>query len=241
MEMRVMTDREWYRRNELGKGDNQQLHWKGVSSWVDEADPFETPEKKPAAHQFHMGGTSAIRMGHHPNNRKYPNIGFVPVIEGVPEQIRDSVSPYGGITVIGTLYMGDKPVRVPQNPTKDGDIENYVPNTKLEMREAMDDPAYMVMGIRDGNRFYADRPLLKNVSYLDLVIALSLDTYFGRPVITISSLIKTLTAYKKKYGELPVTFFSNEWTADLEEMEYQERTYSGIRKRGNALRIMLDH
>lgn len=48
------------------------------------------------------------------------------------------------------------------------DILNYIPGTNLEMREALNDPAYQVVGIRVGNALIADRCLLKMISCDDI-------------------------------------------------------------------------
>lgn len=60
---------------------------------------------------------------------------------------------------------------------------------------------------------------------------------------TLSSLIEVLSEYEKKYGDMPVNFFSYEWTEDLEEMKYQKRYLykGGIRKTNTGLRIAVDH
>lgn len=60
---------------------------------------------------------------------------------------------------------------------------------------------------------------------------------------TLSSLIEVLSQYQKKYGDMPVNFFSYEWTEDLEDMKYQKRSLyrGGIRKTSAGLRISVDH
>lgn len=64
--------------------------------------------------------------------------------------------------------MDGQPVRIPQNPTWDGDIADYAPGAKLEFRPALDDPAYQIQTIRVGSVLIADRVLLKNISWWDL-------------------------------------------------------------------------
>jgi len=100
-------------------------------------------------------------------------VGFRPAFEvlsndALPVDITD-----GDVVVIGTLYMDGKPVRVPEYPIWDGDIEEYIPDAKLELRAALDDPAYQVKGIKAGDVFICDCCLLENISYDDIEFALS--------------------------------------------------------------------
>ena len=53
--------------------------------------------------------------------------------------------------------MGDKPVKVPQNPVYNGDIADYIPGAKLELRETLGDSAYQVTAIKVGKVLIADR------------------------------------------------------------------------------------
>ncbi len=85
--------------------------------------------------------------------------------------------------------MDSKPVKVPQSPTRNGDIPDYIPGAKLEMREALDDPSYQVQAIKAGDVLIADRVLLKNISWDD--IAETIET--AEPITTrVSSVLEQL-------------------------------------------------
>ena len=64
--------------------------------------------------------------------------------------------------------MDGKPVKVPQNPTRNGDVLDYIPGAKLEFRKAMNDAAYQVRAIKVGDVLIADRVLLRSISWVDL-------------------------------------------------------------------------
>ena len=60
------------------------------------------------------------------------------------------------------------------------------------------------------------------------------------PNLTISSLISLLQNCQKQHGDLKVTFYSDEWTDDLEECKDQKRWFRTIQKQGAELQILLD-
>lgn len=93
------------------------------------------------------------------------HVGFRPVFDvtGI-----DTLIPNGALVAAATLYMNGVPVKVPQNPTEDGDVQDYIPGARLEFRPALKDPAYMVQTIKVGDILIADRALLKNISWDDL-------------------------------------------------------------------------
>lgn len=165
MKMRIILDSEWDRLVELTGGDNAKIHWRDMASWVN--DP-ENERKCPTTHRAHRGNHSACHWSDYYAIGRNPNVGFRPAADGLILDALLSEIKEGEISVIGTLYMNGKPVKVPQNPTWDGDVTDYIPGTSLEMQEAVDDPAYQVTGIRVGEVFVADRCLLKNISYEDI-------------------------------------------------------------------------
>ena len=57
--------------------------------------------------------------------------------------------------------------------------------------------------------------------------------------IKASELIKILQD-KCKDGDLPVEFYSYEWTDDLEELEYQYRDLTEVKKHNDVIKIYLD-
>lgn len=60
-----------------------------------------------------------------------------------------------------------------------------------------------------------------------------------RDVIPASELIKMLQD-RCKDGDLPVKFYSYEWTDDLEEEEYQHRYFAKARKDEGVIKIYLE-
>ena len=98
------------------------------------------------------------------------HVGFRPAFEVLHP---DPLTPDGTIITVGPLYMDGKPVKVPQNPTQNGDVSDYIPGAKLEMREALDDPSYQVKAIKVGDVLVADRVLLKNLSWDDLMSSIA--------------------------------------------------------------------
>ena len=156
--MRLPTNAEWNRLVDVvGEGDNV-LHWSNMYSWCQDTDPFY-PLKRMV-----RGRLLARYWGGRSISRRHANVGFRPAFEfSGNRSLAD-----GTVTTADTLYMDGSPVKVPVNPTKDGDIPDYIPGAKLEFREAIDDAAYQVKAIKVGNALIADRVLLKNISWGDL-------------------------------------------------------------------------
>ena len=136
---------------------NDIMHWESMYSWCQDADPDWAPNRAARGdHSVRYWLSSRAEY-------RYVRVGFRPAVEILDPDI---LGPDGTIVMVGTLYMDGKPVKVPQNPTKDGDIPDYIPGTKLEMREALDDPSYQVKAIKAGGILIADRVLLKNISWM---------------------------------------------------------------------------
>ncbi len=101
---------------------------------------------------------------------RYDNIGFRPVFEVKTDH------PDGAIVTVGTLYLDEKPVKVPTNPVWNGDIPSYhVQHSSnphqpapMELQEALNNPAYQVQTIKIGNFLIADRVLIRGISFDDL-------------------------------------------------------------------------
>lgn len=170
MKIRMMLDHEWDKLVDLTGGDDTKIHWKQMSFWVN------NPEHKHylPGHQEYRGYESALDFGDTSADSRCVGIGFRPACPQTSEALRSVVMPKEGeCAVIGTLYMNGEPVKVPQDPTYNGDIEDYIPGATLELREPLEDPAYQVTGIRAGDVFIADRNLLKCISYEDIEKATS--------------------------------------------------------------------
>lgn len=164
--MRIPTDQEYDRLIEATGGNNSLMHGDWMYSWVnDKNDKYKLLASARAAR-----GYGVVHRWAHYYTAAYRSVsvGFRPAfdltVDALPYDIQD-----GDKLIIGTLYMNGKPVHVPQELTEDGDIVDYVPGEKLEMRPALEDPAYQVTGIFVGSGvLVADRILLKNISYLDI-------------------------------------------------------------------------
>lgn len=229
MDMRIMLDREWDWLIDLTNGDDAKIHWAEMFSWVN--DP-ENKRRLPMECRSYRGYNSARCWIYNSASTRSVNLGFRPVCIPASDTLI-SETKEGESIVIGTLYMGGKPVKVPQVPTRDGDITNYTPGFSLEMREPLEDPAYQVTGIRVGDVFVADRNLLKCISYEDIESAI-----FTTNTLTASAIIKRLQSMMERAGGDPkVVFESDEWTDDLEETKFQERFLNGITLEGGTVYI----
>ena len=156
---RLPTCAEWDALVQATGGNNTIIHWDRMYSWCRDADPdWASPRAV-------RGYYSARSWLNNSATYRYVHVGFRPTFEVLHP---DPLTPDGTIITVGTLYMDGKPVRVPKNPTWDGDIPDYAPGTKLELRETLDDHAYQVQAIRVGDVLIADRILLKNISWEDL-------------------------------------------------------------------------
>lgn len=67
---------------------------------------------------------------------------------------------------VGTLYMGDEPVRIQDSKGKPANYHRSVGS--LRIGPVLEDPAYRVVGIRTGDILIADRGLLRKISYRDI-------------------------------------------------------------------------
>lgn len=167
MHFRIPTTKEWDHLMDITHENNNIVHWKNILSWVHDQDL----EREIPSHHMHRGYYSAYYWHHNSASYRGALIGFRPAFDGLTP---DALAPNkNGVTVIGTLYMGGKPVKVPQDPTCSGDIQDYIPGTMLDFGPALEDPAYQVTAIKVGNVFISDRALLKNISYEDIDNALA--------------------------------------------------------------------
>lgn len=78
-------------------------------------------------------------------------------------QLRD-----GSRLQLGTLYMNDKAIQNPQNPVLNGDIPEYQPEAKLQIKDSMKDKRFQINWIKIGNALLCDRNLIRNISWNDL-------------------------------------------------------------------------
>jgi len=166
MTLRLMTNKEWDRLVKLTDGDDDLMHWHEIAALVAE-------DLAITSHAIARGWLGPSNLDTCGKDQRLNYLGFRPVLDDVctdlvPRSIQD-----GQVVAVGTLFMGGEPVPVPQNPVHtSGDIMKYVPGTALELRAPMDDPLYIVTGIKDKRKVYIDRCLLTNISYDDIIAAL---------------------------------------------------------------------
>ena len=171
--MRIPTDQEWDLLMDVTHEDDSLSHWNKMFSWVNDK---ENKYDLPASCRAVRGYSSARLWYNYFASNLYVGVGFRPAVDLEPGALSSDIRD-GESVVIGTLYMDGKPVRVPQRPIWDGDITDYIPGAKLEMRPALDDPAYQVTAIMvDVGVAVADRNLLKCISYVDIEKALVLNS-----------------------------------------------------------------
>lgn len=176
MKMRIMTNKEWDHMVAFTDGDNAQMHWEDMFSWVNDTE-----------NEFGLKASNRAVRGYHSAHRwissaatyRSISVGFRPAVDILPTDTMFSEVKEGQSVIMGTLYMDGKPVLVPEKPTYDGDIADYVPGATLEMGAPIPDSAYQVVGIRVGDALIADRNMLKIISYEDIedVIPVDISTY----------------------------------------------------------------
>lgn len=151
--MRVPTCEEWDRLVKITNGENAKMHWGGMFSWCQDSD---------------FKGTRMVRGCHSERylyrakeTERCPSVGFRPVFD-LP---LGTTASEGSLIMAGTLYMNNKPVKVPKYPEEYGSIQDYIAGTTLELGAPMVDPDYQVNAFRVGDILIADRVLLKNISW----------------------------------------------------------------------------
>lgn len=165
MKIRIPTNKEYSKLVSLTGGDNEKMHWKNIYSWVDDTEnDYNLDPSLRAVRGYHSARSWFCDYA----TSRYATVGFRPAceldIDTLPSDIKE-----GDTVIIGTIYMDGQPAKVPQKPTRGGDIANYTPGANLEIRPALNDVAYQVIGIYIGNGVaVADRVLLKNISYEDI-------------------------------------------------------------------------
>lgn len=170
IQFRIPTTEEWDHLMDITHENNNIAHWKDMSSWVhDEAYEQQHPSCRASRGYF----SARYWLSPTASNRRV-YLGFRPAFEGLNTDSLTTAE--NGTVVIGTLYMDGTPVRVPKNPVRRGDIEDYIPGATLTFGPALKDPAYQVTAIKVGSTYIADRVLLKNISYEDVEKAIPNNT-----------------------------------------------------------------
>jgi len=169
IKMRIPTTEEWDLLMDATNDDNIITHWERMFSWVYN----KAFEDENSPNQALRGYDSARYRDYSLASFRYVSLGFRPAFDALPSDFLSNSLEDGDTIVAGTLYMNGKPVKVPLNPVLNGDIEDYIPGSRLSFGPALDDPTYNVTAIKVGDIFIVDRALLKNISYSDIETALS--------------------------------------------------------------------
>ena len=145
LNMRLPTCREYDELVDITSGSNSIMHWEKMFSWCKNGNPGDS---SPRAGR---GYSSALNWFGFEAMYRSVDVGFRPAFDKPNSNISD-----GTLTTVGTLYMDGKPVKVPQNPTRDGDVLDYIPGAKLKFRKALNDAAYQVKAIKIGDVLIAE-------------------------------------------------------------------------------------
>lgn len=167
-EMYLPSNAEYDILCQITRDDDNIMHWNTIATWVSNAGSesyvgtargFTGPRDK---HQAHEGCAD--------------NVGFRPAFKCItPQVLIEEDMHHGDIIVVGSLYMGGKPVRI-QEQFDDKRISHYRKGAKLELRDAIELPNSVIWGIYIGNDvFIADRPVLRDISLTDIGLALQCD------------------------------------------------------------------
>lgn len=186
LSMRLPTCREYDELVDITGGSNGIMHWEKMFSWCKNGNPGDS---SPRAGR---GYSSALNWFGFEAMYRSVDVGFRPAFDKPNSNISD-----GTLTTVGTLYMDGKPVKIPQNPTRDGDVLDYIPGAKLKFRKALNDAAYQVKAIKIGDVLIADRVLLRSISWNDLNEEEIVEALTSKP--NLSS--KEMQTFKKLFGK----------------------------------------
>lgn len=156
--MRLPMSCEYDKLLAVSGASNTIIHWKDIFSWCQDISP-KTPWTR-VIRGFDAADTADLDNAWTQDGL----VGFRPAFE-LSENSENNLLPDGEIITVGTLFMDGTPVKIPENPTRKGDITRYIPNAKLEIRPAIDNPNYHIRAIKTGNVYISDRVLLKNISW----------------------------------------------------------------------------
>lgn len=192
--MRIPTDKEWARLVacglEHGGGLDSLINWSDAFFWVNDAGR-EKSEYRTACGYHYPDWKFSVPAASRSNF-----FCFRPAFDLPPDILPDLEN--GERAVVGTLYMGEKPIRVPWNGERPAIFHRCA--GPLEMRPALDDPHYQVTAIRADNVLIADRNLLKKISYEDIE-RLGLAVRQGDSAIPVSAIVQNVFTNKNPKEE----------------------------------------
>lgn len=152
--------------------DDSLMHWKNMGTMVSHPD-YPEPGDDSFHYHTHMAYSATyLRQAELlPNCGPSSEFGLRPSFTGADPSAMDELYSVGDYVTIGTLYMGNAPVKVPQNPVDGGDITEYIDGTTITLQEALDDADYQLKAFYVGDGvFVADRVMLIQISYIDIDI-----------------------------------------------------------------------
>ena len=164
--MCIPTNEEYDRLLDTAGEDESRTHWDNIYSWVDDKKEEYCLD---AYNRAVRGCVSARYWNNYHASYRSGYVGFRPAFELCEI---DTLAPKGELSIVGTLYMDGEPVEVPMVPTYCGDVAEYIPGAKLEIRTPVNHPGYIITGYRVGDVVIADRALLNGISCLDIEKAL---------------------------------------------------------------------
>ena len=156
--VRIPTCKEWDRLADIVHEDDDKMHWREMYSWCMDLG------KDHLSLRAVRGCDSARYWFNNYASRSSQLVGFRPAF--VPLTPDDTEN--GQVIPVATLYMDGKPVLVPQNPVRNGDIQGYRDEAQLEFREPMNDFRYQIRAIKVDGIYIADRNLLHSISWDEL-------------------------------------------------------------------------
>ena len=186
LNMRLPTCREYDALVDATGGSNSIMHWEKMLSWCQNADPDDSSPRTA------RGYSSALNWFIFDAMYRYADVGFRPAFDNLNPDV-----PGGTLTTVGTLYMDGKPVKVPQSPTRNGDVLDFIPGAKLEFRKALNDAAYQVRAIKVGDVLIADRVLLRSISWVDLDGQALIKTLPAQPSLS----TEEMQAFQELFGK----------------------------------------
>ena len=152
--------------NFLGEDCSHILHWDYIFSWCQE-------EASLSSHAI-RGYHSARLWLHSSASGRSGYVGFRPVLTPLdtdtlkpdPSLLEDI--PDGRVFSLASLYMDGKVVKNPERPVEEGDIPDYIPGAKITLGNRDPDKTNWLYVIKYKDLLWADRNILKNISWDDL-------------------------------------------------------------------------
>lgn len=170
--IRIPTQKEWSILMDITGQRTLWTHWHYIYSWIQEIGV----ERKDRRLRACRGYYAARHWTYADMALRTDEIGFRPVLvplspdTEIPGAGKFRNIPDGTTLKLGTLYMDDEPVHVPECSVFDGDVEDYIPGALLQMKNDGQSLDYQPSFLKVGDVLIADRNLLKNISWVDLAM-----------------------------------------------------------------------